>query len=139
MAAHHLLVIWCPTQVSFKLAASTGHVSTAMGHQDIGYDPETGTASMDPTTGQASQGAQRSGSDAPLSSAADKQVRRSRIVYYTASAPALPHTEHALQEHSFQQRKPRFLRKLDGCVQVFHGDLDPDGKQLGGHGNPDVS
>ena len=45
-----------------------------MGHEDIGYDPETGTAHADPTPGQWLSAAQQPGRSEPLSGAADKQV-----------------------------------------------------------------
>ena len=53
-----------------------GRVSTSMGHRDVGYDPETGTATLDSVTGQSLPAAQQPGRNGPVSGAADKQVAR---------------------------------------------------------------
>ena len=47
-----------------------------MGHRDVGYDPETGTATVDSVTGQSLPAAQQPGRGGPISGAADKQVAR---------------------------------------------------------------
>jgi hypothetical protein len=56
---------------------SGGRVSTSMGHRNVGYDPETGTATLDSVTGQPLPAAQQMGRGGPVSGAADKQVFRS--------------------------------------------------------------